>query len=47
MAIDTIDGTFDPNSKFAEMQDCKDICGSLVERTMDGFIVFIHSTAKQ
>jgi hypothetical protein len=46
MAIDMEDGTFDPNMKFVQMEDCKDICGSLVEMSAEGFVVLVHSTAK-
>jgi hypothetical protein len=46
MAIDTVDGVFDPSLKFAEMEDCKDVCASLIEESTDGLVVLVHSTAK-
>ncbi|QDS77801.1 hypothetical protein FKW77_005664 [Venturia effusa] len=42
----TKNGIYNPHLKFVEMQDCKDICGSLVESTIDASIVLVHSTTK-
>jgi hypothetical protein len=45
VSIDLDDGTLCTDLQFQD--DCKDLCASLVERTTDGSVALVHSTARK
>jgi len=45
VSVDFDNGTMSSDLQFQE--DCKDLCASLVERSSDGSVALVHSTAKR